>query len=263
MNAPGRGIDPALAPIPFGREIGVELRKLVGTRATWTLVGIIAVLLGFVALIGASVRNSMTFDEILGPFGMVSRVFVGVLTIILVTGEWGQRTLLSTFTLQPRRERVIAAKACAAVLTALAVYLAYLVLAALVTAARGDSFGGAGAALRSSAIGTLFDVLMAFAMALAVLNTAGAIVAYLVLPDIVVPLLLSVIALAVDGDHFGDESGLQGQLLSWVYPRRVLAALDVTSPGATAWAQLLVCAVLWIGIPAMIGIYRVMRSDVK
>lgn len=263
MTAPihAKTIDPTVAPIPLVREVGVELRKLVDTRAAWALVGTAVALGVLLAGIQMTVPTPTTFAESISPFSMVGKIFVGVLTIILVSGEWSRRTALSTFTLEPRRERVIAAKACAALIGALTTYLSVLVLAALVTAVRGGPFGGSAAALRASAVGMLFDVLMAFALALAVLNTVGAIVAYLVLPDVVMPLLVTVLALVVEGS--GDKIGLASRLLGWVSPRRVLDALQAASPGATAWAQLLVCAVIWIGVPALIGIVRVMRSDVK
>lgn len=250
-----------IRPVAFVREVEVELRKLVGTRGPWLLLGVIGVLAALVTLIGLGTRQSMTFDDLIAAYGMATRIFVGILAILLVTSEWGQRTLLSTFTLEPRRERIIAAKLTAALLGALAVFAATVLLSAVVTLLRGASFSAVGSVLQYGVIAAVFDVLMAFAIALAVLNTAGAIVSYIALPEIVVPLVLSIASLLADGP--ASQGGWVSSLMSWVYPKRVLSAFQVVSPGASAWAHLLVCAVIWIGIPAMIGVARVLNSDVK
>ena len=43
-------------------------------------------------------------------------IILPVLAILLVTGEWSQRTALTTFTMEPRRERVVLAKLAAALI---------------------------------------------------------------------------------------------------------------------------------------------------
>ncbi|MFT3716226.1 MAG: ABC transporter permease [Gordonia sp. (in: high G+C Gram-positive bacteria)] len=253
MSAPGIGrvgIDPTRAGVSFGRTLAVEIRKLFDTRAPLWLLGVM--LLGWAAVSLVMVAGSATpaFETLVDVLATISRAFVGILAILLVTGEWGQRAVVTTFTLEPRRERVVAAKLVAVVAFAMAVTVVVVVLAALLTAVRGGDFGDTGRIVGAVFVADAFDVLMAVGFGLLFLNTAGAIAAYFVLPETVVPLLL----LAGQGhlDGLGD----------WLYPRTVLSRLADVG-GAGSWAKLLVCAVVWIGIPMLIGIYRVMTREVK
>lgn len=267
MSAPSaapRGIDPHLGSIPFRREVAVELRKLVGTRGPWILLGLLA-LVWIATLLVMVAGASPTFSGSVEGFGATTRIFVAILAILLVTSEWGQRSVLTAFTLEPRRERVIAAKFTAALIGAGTLFLAAVALSAVIVALRGGSFDGAAQALRYNGIRALFDVLMAFAMALAVLNTAGAIVAYLVLPEIVVPALLFLFSFSASNAQPGFEgrSSLFSSLAPWVYPQDALSSFNSVAVGAQDWAHLLVCAVIWIGVPGLLGVYRVMTSEVK
>ncbi|MFC0314821.1 ABC transporter permease [Gordonia phosphorivorans] len=263
MSVPmtAKGIDPGLATIPFWRTVLVELRKAVGTRGPWIVLGVMALVWCGVGVVGLSVGVPASFGGLLSSFGLMTRIFVGVLAILLVTTEWGQRSVVTTFALEPRRERVILAKLSAALLLAVAFFAVMSVLATVITALRGGAFDDAARALRGDGVRTLFDVLMAFAIALAVLNTAGAMVTYLVLPEVIVPTLLFLGSLGSAADRPG--GGLYGTLAPWVYPREALAGISEAAPGAQDWAQVLVCAVIWIGLPGVLGVYRVMTAEVK
>lgn len=267
MSAPPaapRGIDPHLGSIPFWREIAVELRKLVGTRGPWILLGLLALV--WIAILAVLVfGETVTFSGSVQAFGNMTRIFVAILTILLVTSEWGQRSVLTAFTLEPRRERVIAAKLAAALIGAATLFGLAVALSAVITAIRGGSFDGAAEVVRYGGVRALFDVLMAFAMALAVLNTAGAIVAYLALPDVVVPALLFLLSFSTSGAQPGFEghSTLFNTLAPWIYPQDAMSSLNSADIGAQDWAHVLVCAVIWIGIPGLLGVYRVMTSEVK
>lgn len=260
MIAP-RGIDPTVPPIPFWRETAVEFRKLVGTRGPRVLL----ILLGIVWLcvLAGLVFTSIPIDfaDGISIFGSLTRIFLGILTILLVTGEWGQRSVLSTFTLEPRRERVIAAKLCAVLALGAVTFAASLLLTLLVTSVRGGSFVLAAEAIRFGGLKGLFDILMAFAIALAILNTAGAIVAYLALPEVIVPLLLLIVSLAVKSDSSRD--GFVDRLTEWITPAAAFRDFQTGAVDAQSWAHVLVAATVWIGVPALIGTYRVMTSEVK
>ena len=67
-------------------------------------------------------------------------ILLPVIGILAVTSEWSQRTALTTFTLVPRRARVIAAKLIAGVVLALIAVLVCLAAAAVAAAASGASF---------------------------------------------------------------------------------------------------------------------------
>ncbi|GAC58955.1 hypothetical protein GOHSU_62_00080 [Gordonia hirsuta DSM 44140 = NBRC 16056] len=264
MSAPtaARTIDPNAPGVRFGAQLAVELRKLVDTRGPQVLLGILALLwLGVIATLSFA-GSTVSFATGANGFGAVTRIFVGVLAILLVTSEWGQRSVVSAFTLEPRRERVIAAKLGAALIAAGVLLGLGLALAALIAAVRGGSFGDAALTVRGAGIRALFDVLMAFAMGLAILNTAGAIVGYIVLPEILVPVLLLLISLP-SADDLSSGGTVYNKIAPWVYPQDSLSALSEAGAGGLAWARVLVCAVLWIGLPAVIGVYRVMSSEVK
>ena len=94
------------APIPTGRLLKVELRKMFNTRSgMWLMcsIGLLALLAtGAVMLFGAAVG-----------FPMV--IILPIIATLLVTSEWSQRSGLTTFTLVPHRGRVITAKLVVAV----------------------------------------------------------------------------------------------------------------------------------------------------
>ncbi len=68
----------------------------------------------------------------LGDTSQMVSVLLPVLGILLVTAEWSQRTALTTFTLVPRRERIIAAKAAAGVALAVAATVVCVAVCAVV-----------------------------------------------------------------------------------------------------------------------------------
>lgn len=266
MTAPlvtAKAINPSLPSIPFWRLVVVELRKLFGTWGPRILLGFIALAWLIVLAVVSLIRNAPTFAETVTAFGVVTRIFIAIIAILLVTTEWGQRSVLNLFTLEPRRDRVIAAKLSASLIAAAGLFAGYLALAAMVTAARGGSFGGAAEEIRFAGIRALFDLLMAFAFALLILNTAGAIVTYVILPDFLVPTILTIGSAASGGLEAGGGSDAFSQLGEWISPQHAFAALSGSSPGASTWAHILVCSVVWIGIPAVLGVYRVMTSEVK
>jgi ABC-2 type transport system permease protein len=96
----------------LGRLVAVELRKMIDTRAGfWLLVSnaLIAVASVVVRLIW-SPAEEQTLAHFFSATVEATSVLLPVLGILAVTSEWSQRTALTTFTLVPRRERVIAAK---------------------------------------------------------------------------------------------------------------------------------------------------------
>lgn len=58
-------------------------------------------------------------------------IFLPVIGIIAVTGEWSQRTALTTFTLVPRRWRIVVAKIVALALPALLAVVISIATAAM------------------------------------------------------------------------------------------------------------------------------------
>ncbi len=122
--APTAGIDVNRPGIPFSRLVRVELRKLVDTRAGFWLtasIGVIAAIIMVAMLIAnRSTPENLNLGEFFGLMNIPTAIILPILAILLVTGEWSQRTALTTFTLEPRRERVIGAKLIASMITAVA-----------------------------------------------------------------------------------------------------------------------------------------------
>lgn len=249
-------------PIPLSRLVKVELRKLVDTRAGFWLtasIALIAVIVMVVMLItGRNHPEDLTFATFFGSMNIPTGIILPIMAILLVTGEWSQRNALTTFTMEPRRDRVIIAKLAASLAAAIGAVAVALVLGAVGTVLAvivyGDPAGSwsfSAAALVNSFTLQVFGLLLGFGFAALILNTPGAIVAYFALPTALS--LLSGLVPAF-GDHLGKwiDTGLTN-------------APFMTDQWASGgdWARLLVSGVIWIAIPLSLGILRIMRSEVK
>ena len=241
--------------VPFGRLVRVELRKMYDTRAgLWLLVGIGVITAGVIAIMFAvSDADDRTFFSFLGATGTPQGVLLPVLGILLVTSEWGQRTTLTTFALEPSRLRVIGAKVVAALLlglAALAVAVAVAALAALVGGAA-DPWGGIDAAMFAKfVLVQASGVLQGLAYGLLLLNSAAAIVVFFLVPIAfnVISSLWSTLA-----EHAGwvDIATAQSPLFM---------GADLTGE---QWAQLASASTIWIIIPFVAGLWRVMHTELK
>src|SRR5690554_804447 len=102
-------------PVPFGRQLVVELRKMVDTRAgMWLMITIgimTALFVGLFFIFGDNGGSDQrTFFNYLGATTTPQGFLLPVMGILLITSEWNQRTALVTFTLTPKRLKVIGAK---------------------------------------------------------------------------------------------------------------------------------------------------------
>lgn len=249
---PSRPATPAtdLRPIPFTRTARVELRKMVDTRAgRWLLAAVTGAALatiGAVALWSAGPHSLAAFmTSAATPLSLL----LPIIGIMGATAEWSQRTGLITFTLEPRRGRVVAAKLVAAVLLGLAVVAVTLTASALVTAATGAAWELTLPALAGLALTLLLFVLQGVAFGFAFLNTPAAIVTSLMLPT--VWMILSTLSSGVaTAGQWLDLGVTTGPLLSG------------TMTG-TDWAHLGTSVLLWIGVPLALGTWRVLTREVK
>ncbi len=115
----------------LGRLFDVELRKTVDTRAGRLMIATVLLLASAIAT-WASLRTWGSADNQL-LFGDVLRAVTLLLPavgVLAMTSEWSQRTALTTFTLSPKRTRVLLCKVGAALLlsitvTAIAVVLTF------------------------------------------------------------------------------------------------------------------------------------------
>lgn len=247
----------AITEVPFTRLVTTELRKLVDTRAgRWLLIAIVATTPLVVAgmLVIAEPKN-LTYAKFADFTLEPQKLLLPVLGILSVTSEWSQRTGLVTFTLEPRRGRVLTAKFAATFLLGLlALVIAFLASAVgnlLGSSLRhGDgswSFGAGG--FRDLALVQFSNVAQGLAFGMLLLVSSTAIVMFFVLPNLSGVLFGTVGSLKVAG-RWLDINQAQGNLYDHVMNTR-------------HWAQLLVATMLWVLIPAVLGGMRVLRSEVK
>ena len=109
------GIDAAPSapgPIPFSRLVRVEWAKATDTRAARWLLALVG--LSTVAMMLVPVLVPRSFDQTYASYLRVAAfgltILLPVVAILLFTGEWSQRSVMTTFTQEPRRVRVLNAK---------------------------------------------------------------------------------------------------------------------------------------------------------
>jgi hypothetical protein len=245
----------ATPPIPIARLTAVELRKLADTRAgLWLLlliglgaVGTAAVLLGWAP------DEELTFASFFA-FGLVpSAALLPVLGILSMTGEWSQRTALTTFALVPARLRVIAAKTAAGVLVAAAVTAATAVLSAagnLLGVALGGDGGWRihGSLVWQAFLLEVLFVLMGMGFGALLLSSPVSIVVYFALPT-----LWSVLGETIRALH---------SAAAWLDLNATSAPLSEPSMTAGQYGRLAVSALLWVVLPLTLGAWRVLRREV-
>jgi ABC-type transport system involved in multi-copper enzyme maturation permease subunit len=243
------------APVPTSRLIRVELRKLVDTRASrWLLIAIVAITLLIIVIFFLNANKSdRTFSNFMGATATPQGFLLPVLGILLVTGEWTQRTALVSFTLVPVRGRVLAAKVAAALLAGLAAIVVAMGLAALATVAGGGSNAWDNIGLDDIGkfgILQVSGVLQGLAFGLLFLNSAAAIVTYFVLP----------IAFSIVADLWHALHKAQ----PWIdlnTSQQPLFGADHMS--GTQWAHLATGTLIWVVLPFVVGVVRVLRAEVK
>ena len=250
-------------PIPFSRLVAVELRKSYDTRAgRWLLISM-AVLTALVMAIQLSVvvvqDLSVGYRDFMTSTSFSIGLLLPVLGILLLTSEWGQRTAMVSFTLEPRRPRVILAKLVVGIGLAFASVVVALVLGAIANVLYG-LLAGVSPDWDLTVLLTLaflllqvIGVLTGFALAALLLNSAAAIVLYMVY-SFVLPGLFelgsALIGWFADLRPWIDFNGAQTPLV------------DATMSGED-WAHFAVSGVIWLVLPLAIGLWRVLRAEVK
>jgi len=251
----------ALKPIPLSRIVSVELRKSFDTRTGfWLLASIgIASLLATVGVILFASADERTFSTFTLATGFPMAIILPMIAILSVTGEWSQRTGLTTFTQVPHRGRVILAKGLAVLLVAVAsMLLAFAIgaagnlLGALLAGTHATWDQGA-TDLAAIVLGNTLVLFVGFMLGLLIRNSAGAIVAYFVFGFVAPPLLE---LLASTQSWFRDP-------YPWVDPNVTQKLLFHGPLVGEQWAQLAFTTLVWLILPTAIGIWAMLRSEVK
>lgn len=226
----------------------VEFRKMIDTRAgLWLL--IVTALAGVGGVVGEILAETGTVEliTVFDTSMLAVSVLLPVVAILLVTGEWSQRTALWTFSMTPNRFRVLLAKLLAiAAITLLATVLC-LACATLGVALEGGSMSlPAGEALRT-VLYQVLSMLMGFAFGAALMISPLAIVAIFV-----VPMLIGAL---------GAISAIT-EVVEWLDVAALQKLTESTISGEE-WAKVATASAFWIALPMAAGIWRHARRDVS
>jgi len=253
---------PAPAPIPFARLLKVELRKMFDTRSgLWLMasIGILAALASAAVVLWAP-DDQVTYETFAAAVGFPMAVLLPVIAVLAVTSEWSQRNGLTTFTLVPHRGRVVAAKAVGALLVAVGgmlVAAAVGVLGNLV----GSALNGTDAVWDVSVsdfaaivLANVLGVFLGFMLGAVLRSSPAALVGYLVISFVLVPLTM---ALAAAQEWFADIQ----PWVDWNFTQgRLFEGLPTDGE---YWAQLGVTTTVWLLLPLAWGLWRLVRAEVK
>ena len=252
---------PSMRGIPWSRITATELRKMLDTRSGfWTMASIAFASMattGMVILFAD--REDLTYRTFTAAISVPMSLILPIIAILSVTAEWSQRSGLTTFTLVPRRGRVLGAKVLAAIAVGVVAMFIALVVGVLGTLV-GSMITGLDPVWNATVsefalivLGSVLGMLFGFMLGVLVRNSAGAIVAYFVY-TLVLPPLLGL--LAANQEWFKD-------LQPWVDLPFAQTALFEGMKTGSDWAHIATSFALWIVLPGYFGLRRVMRSEVK
>jgi ABC-type transport system involved in multi-copper enzyme maturation permease subunit len=249
--------------VPLLRLVQVEIRKALDTRAgRWLVISILALVLVIEVIYAfAAPDDAKGLQDFIQIPGAVLGYFLPIIVIMLVTSEASQRNGLVTFTLEPRRPRIVVAKFVAGIILALGVMVLAVVLAVLGTAlgiaTGGESDWSLDGHLVFSALflSNMIGVFVGFALAMLIMNTAGAIVAYFAY-TLILPIAVNILSALSDGFS---------KVAPWIEFNTAQTPLfsDPYSPTGEEWAQIAVAGTIWLLLPLAIGIWRLLRIEFK
>lgn len=245
VPAAGRGI-------PFARLLRVEWGKATDTRSARWLLAITAVATIGIELAPMLAKNNIaqTTQHYVQFPAFVLATLLPVVAILTLTTEWTQRTVLTTFTQEPRRSRVLAAKVAVAGLLSLAA----TAFGALVAASGGWLVEAGGRHLVDNlgwgqVIGLplflLANVMLGTAFGALLHNSAAAIVLVFVLPT-----------------AFGFLGQAVPTVQHWFDPNTTFGWM-LTGEWSGHGAQLAVALTTWLVLPLAAGLVRTARREIK
>ena len=248
-------------PVPLSRVAGVELRKMFDTRSGFWLIASIVItgLLSTVATIFLAPDKDLTYYTFAKAIGFPMTVILPIIAVLAITGEWSQRSGLTTFALVPQRSRVILAKVIASVTVGAAA-----MVFALVTGVLGNVVGTAIAGTDvvwdvsfvhgvNIVLGSLLCLLTGTMLGILFRSSAVALVAYFVYA-LLLPTVSSL--LAASQDWFRD-------LRPWVDLNLAQSALFEGSLTGDQAAHLAVTVTTWLVLPALVGLSFIAKAEVK
>jgi ABC-type transport system involved in multi-copper enzyme maturation permease subunit len=239
----------APGPIPFSRLVRVEWAKATDTRSARWLLVLVAVMTAGMMLV--PVLAPSTFDQTQASYLRVAAlgltILLPVVAILLFTGEWSHRSVITTFTQEPRRIRVLNAKLAVSVLmgAAGAVFGGVVATAGIGLATASGRTLEANLSigvLAGYVIFVLLNVLAGVALGALLQSSATAIAASFALPA----------ALAVLGTASTLVAWVDISTWNWV----------IENDWAGHIPQVAFSIVFWVVIPLTAGIIRTLRRDI-
>lgn len=249
--------------VPFGRLVNVELRKMADTRAgRWLLISI-GLLTLLVLIIQMSVVLGQDIDvkfiDFLQGMNIPMAILLPVLGVMTVTSEWSQRTAMVTFTLEPSRIRVIAAKFASILVVAPAALVLGLVLAVVANLLYGQWSGGGAVWGSTGKYAALYLVLYVigmasgFALGALFLNSPAGIVFYVVYSFV----------LSIPFEIAANLMSWFNHLRPWIDFNFAQSPLIDGSIAGKEWGHLATSGLIWLALPLAVGIWRIRRAEVK
>ena len=234
----------------FSRLTVVELRKMVDTQAGFWL----QVVVGALTLVVVTLfcifgdTDELIFRDMFALAVFPASLLLPIVGILLVTSEWTQRTALITFTLVPKRMRVMTAKLAAGlVLGVIATAIAFAVAVIAIVAISGE-WTMPLAVLGQIVLLTLLSLLSGVAWGAAFLSSAPAIVLYFVLPAAWA---------ALGAIPFLNDAA------EWLDTTKTTSGMDEHAISAHDWLQFATSYLLWLALPLAIGLYRIARGEIR
>jgi ABC-2 type transport system permease protein len=250
-----------IAQIPLSRVVRVELRKMFDTRSGFWLIASIAItgLIATIATIAFAPDEDLTYYNFAAAIGFPITVILPMIALLSITSEWSQRSGLTTFTYVPNRGRVVWAKTLSSVTVAVASMIYALAIGALGNVV-GSSIAGTSIVWDLSVghaativLGNLTCLLTGTMLGMLLRSSAAGLVTYFVI-TLLVPNLSGL--LATNQDWFK-------HLQPWVDLGAAQTFLFEGMHTGAQWAHIATTVGLWIILPGVFGLRRVMRSEVK
>ncbi|TFD63200.1 hypothetical protein E3T39_00365 [Cryobacterium suzukii] len=240
--------------IPFHRLIDVETRKffdtLVGQMLTVvTIVLAIGIMTGFAWFMEPTVQGVIMIS------GAVLSILLPAMGILAVTSEWSHGTASTTFALEPRRVRIVAAKLfppviATALTCAVLVGVAFVIIGA-VAAARGVAADWTfdPAATAGWFVVNVILVLSGVALGTLILNAPAAII--------------FVVTSAMAWSLIAVSSTTGAAIASWLDIGTTTTALLDGRATVDDLERIAISITVWVLLPLIVGAVRVVRREVR
>lgn len=243
---------PGDRPISPLTRLHIELRKLVDTRAGATLVAVTVLTAVADVLLRVLAEGPGTTAVDVASSGAGSSTYLlPILGIVATAGEWRDGTAPTTYTLDPRRSAVLAAKA-GALLVVTALVTVLIGVSTLTASAVGGTPAGDPVAFATGLgdVGLTLAVYALLGIALgAALRDAALAFVVLLLGPLLVPHALGLMRATAPLVPYIDLTGHTLHRQTGSAPEQPLAAA--------------VALLLWVVLPLAVGFVRNARSDVS